>query len=136
LLGTEKNQFKQISRSEVNSIIKVRIEETLELARQKIKEFNLHKRKARNLVLTGGGALLEGIADLAQTIFDSKTRIASPNDIKGLPKDFLKPQNSEIIGLMKFNRDDYKYDFLIENSKKIGKKSIIKQFSAWLDQYI
>ncbi len=136
LLGTDKNQFKQISRSEVNSIIKVRIEETLELARQKIKEFNLHKRKARSLVLTGGGALLEGIADLAQTIFDSKTRIASPNDIKGLPKGCLKPQNSEIIGLMKFNKEDYKYDFLIENTKKIGKKSVIKQFSSWLDQYI
>ena len=71
-LGNDPLKFKQINRSIINSIIKPRVEETLELIWQKLKEYNLHKKQINNLILTGGGAtLLEGITEYAQIIFDS-----------------------------------------------------------------
>ena len=42
---------------------------------------DLHKKKIKNLVLTGGGSQLEGIADYAQIIFDSNVRFGLPHSI-------------------------------------------------------
>ena len=92
VLGTDNNQFNQINRSQLNSIIKPRVEETLELARQKLKEYNLDKKLIRNVILTGGGSLLEGIGEYAQIIFDSNVRIGKPLPIKGLKNNYLNPQ--------------------------------------------
>ena len=64
ILGSDQNQSKEINRSELNSIIKPRVEETLELARQKLIEYNINRKPIRNLVLTGGGALLKNIDKL------------------------------------------------------------------------
>ena len=44
IIGSENNKFNQINRSLVNSFIKPRVEETLELIRQKLKEYNLHNK--------------------------------------------------------------------------------------------
>ena len=136
VLGKDSNQFTQINRSQLNSIIKPRVEETLELIRQKLKEYNLDKKSIRNLVLTGGGSLLEGIEEYAQIIFDSKTRISQPIPFIGLDNKFNKPQFSQTFGLMFYNKNDYQFNFLAENKEEIEKKSYFKRFSSWLDQYI
>jgi cell division protein FtsA len=135
-LGSENNKFNQINRSIVNSIIKPRIEETLELIWQKLKDYNLHKKPIRNLVLTGGGSLLEGIEEYAQAIFNSKTRLASPKPIMGLPSKYKKPQFSQTIGLMLYEPKKFEIEFLSKKSEKIEKKSVFSRFSTWLDQYI
>ena len=136
ILGAEGNQFNQINRSQLNSIIKPRVEETLELIRQKLKEYYLDKKPIRNLVLTGGGSLLEGIEEYAETIFDSKTRVSKLNPLLGLDNKFNKPQFSQTVGLMYYNEKDYRFDFLPENQGKIEKKSLFRRFSSWLDHYI
>ena len=136
ILGSDQNQSKEINRSELNSIIKPRVEETLELARQKLIEYNINRKPIRNLVLTGGGALLEGVEDYAQTIFDSKTRIGKPKVINGMLSSISKPQFSQTFGLIFYNEDDYNIDFLAEKKQKIKKNKIFSRFFAWLDQYI
>ena len=136
ILGAEGNQFNQINRSQLNSIIKPRVEETLELIRQKLKEYYLDKKPIRNLVLTGGGSLLEGIEEYAETIFDSKTRVSKLNPLLGLDDKFNKPQFSQTVGLMYYNEKDYRFDFLPENQGKIEKKALFRRFSSWLDHYI
>ena len=136
ILGAGNNQFNQINRSQLNSIIKPRIEETLELIRQKLKEHNLDKKPIKNLVLTGGGSLLEGIEEYAQIIFDSKTRLSQSIAYLGLDNKYNKPQFSQTFGLMIYNNNDYQFDFLLENKEKIEKNSYFSRFSSWLDKYI
>ena len=136
ILGSDSSELKQINLSEVNSIIKPRVEETLELIRQKLKEYNLHNKQIRNLVLTGGGSLLDGIDLYAQKIFDSKTRLAKPSPLIGVSEKYSKPQFSQTIGLILYNTKDYEIDFLSKKLEKIKKNSILSQFSTWLDKYI
>ena len=57
-------------------------------ARQKLKEHYLDKKSIKNLVLTGGGSLLEGIDEYAQIIFDSKTRLSQSIPYLGLDKKY------------------------------------------------
>ena len=74
MIGSDKNRFNQINISYVNSFIKPRVEETLELVRQKLKEYNLHKKNFRRVVLTGGVSLLEAI-----NYIDQSRLIAAPD---------------------------------------------------------
>jgi len=134
-MSNEPSKFKQINRSTINSIIKPRAEETLELIWQKLKEYNFHRKQIKNLILTGGGAILEGIAEYAQVIFDSNVRIGMPLSIKGLDKKFINPQFSQTIGTILFNKSDYEIEFL-RNEEKYKKNTVLSRFSSWLDQYI
>ena len=134
-LSGDPSNFKQINRSNINSIIKPRVEETLEMIWQKLKQYGLHKKKIKNLVLTGGGSQLEGIIDYAQIIFDSNVRLGKSKPINGLNISFLKPQFSQTLGTILFDKSNYQIDFL-KNSEKIKNSSLFSQFSAWLDQYI
>tara|TARA_B100000029_G_C17516547_1_gene938313 strand:- start:87 stop:1307 length:1221 start_codon:yes stop_codon:yes gene_type:complete len=134
-LNNDISKFKQINRSSINSIIKPRVEETLELIWQKLKEYNLHKKYIKNLVLTGGGSLLEGVAEYAQIIFDSNVRLGKPLPIPGLEENFLKPQFSQTIGTILYHRPNYEIEFL-KKRDNFEKKGIFRQFSSWLDKYI
>ena len=135
IVSFDENQFKQINRGTINSIIKPRVEETLELIWQKLKQYNLHKKRIKNLILTGGGSQLEGIADYAQIIFDSNVRLGKPLGLSGLNKQFLGPQFSQTIGLVLYNNDQYELNFL-KNHQNLVKNNILGRFSSWLDQYI
>ena len=134
-LNSDISKFKQINRSSINSIIKPRVEETLELIWQKLKEYNLHKKHIKNLVLTGGGSLLEGVAEYAQVIFDSNVRLGKPLPIQGLKNNYLKPQFSQTIGTILYHRSDYEIEFL-KKRDNFEKNGIFSQFSSWLDKYI
>ena len=138
LLGSNNNQFKQINRSELNLLIKPRVEETLELIRQKLKEYNLHNKRYRRVVLTGGGSLLEGIDEYAKIIFDSQVRVSVPINIEIQNEKIKKPQFSVIFGLLLYieTLNQQNDDFLLQNKEKIQKKPIFGGFFSWLDQYI
>ena len=135
IVPSEFGQFKQINRSTINNIIKPRVEETLELVWQKLKQYDLHRRKIKNVVLTGGGSQLEGIAEYAQTIFDSNVRLGQPHGVVGLNKSFSGPQFSQTIGSILYEVDKYEVNFM-KKSQKLVKNTLIGRFSSWLDQYI
>ena len=134
-ISGENNQFNQINRSTVNSIIKPRIEETLEMVWQKIKQKNLDTKKIKNVVLTGGGSQLEGIIEYAKIIFSSNVRIGKPLDFIGLESKLSNPSFADILGTILYNRQDYEIKYLGKD-KKNKKKLGFSGFLAWLDQYI
>ena len=135
IISDDRNAFKQITRSYLNSIIKPRIEETLEMLWQKIKDNNFSFKKLNNVVITGGGSQLDNIEKYVSTIFASETRIANPLYDLHLDKDYNKPNYCDVIGSILYNSNLHKIDFLQKkpnSSKKLGFSS----FFTWLDQYI
>jgi len=135
IISGENDKFIQINRLKINSIVKPRVEETLEMIWQKLKQNNLHKKQIKNVVLTGGGAQLEGISQYAELIFSSNVRI-------GFPKEEIIPDNTllnsgfaDVIGCSLFNPDIF-LDKIIDKQGKKQKKLGFKGFFNWLDQYI
>ena len=135
IISSEQNQFKQINRSTINAIIKPRVEETLELIWQKLKQYGLHQKRIKNLILTGGGSQLEGIEEYAEAIFDSNVRLGKPLGIVGLNKNYSGPQFSQTLGTIQFQETKYETIFL-KKGQNIAKNTIFGRFSSWLDQYI
>ena len=135
IISGDKNSFKQITRSSLNAIIRPRIEETLEMIWQKIKDNNLNNKKLNNVVLTGGGAMMDNIEKYVETIFASGVRVSSPLEQLNLDNNFKKPNFCDIIGSILYDEDLFKIDFLANQSKS-SKKRGISSFFSWLDQYI
>ncbi len=135
IISGDKNTFKQITRSSLNAIIRPRIEETLEMIWQKIKDNNLKNKKLNNVVLTGGGAMMDNIEKYVETIFASGVRVSSPLEKLNLDNKFKKPNFCDIIGSILYDQDLFKIDFLANQSKN-SKKRGISSFFTWLDQYI
>ncbi|PPR49529.1 MAG: Cell division protein FtsA [Alphaproteobacteria bacterium MarineAlpha5_Bin5] len=134
-ISGENNKFTQISRSTINAIIKPRIEETLEIVWQNIKQNNLHNKKIKNVVITGGGSQLEGIIDYAKVIFSSNVRIGNPLEFLNLNDSFKKPTFSDVIGATLFEKNEFSINFIKKQPKKL-KKLGFSGFISWLDQYI
>tara|TARA_Y100001970_G_C14107185_1_gene788818 strand:+ start:71 stop:1291 length:1221 start_codon:yes stop_codon:yes gene_type:complete len=135
VISGEKNSFKQIARSNLNLIIKPRIEETLEMIWQKIKDNNFNSKRINNVVVTGGGAQLDNIEKYVSTIFASETRVARPINDLNLQKDYNKPNFCDIIGTVLYDPNIYKVNFLQKQSNNVKKRGL-KGFFTWLDQYI
>ena len=135
IISGENDKFVQINRLKINSIVKPRVEETLEMIWQKLKQNNLHKKHIKNVVLTGGGSQLEGISQYAELIFSSNVRI-------GYPKKFLISQEvitnssfADVIGCSMFDPDIF-LNKITEKQGKKQKKQGFNGFFNWLDQYI
>lgn len=135
VISGEINKFVQINRLKINSIIKPRIEETLEIIWQKIRQNQLNNKKIKNLVITGGGSQLDGICEYAEMIFSCNVRLANPLDDLNIEKKFLNPSYSDIIGTILYKSDKYSLNFL-EKTKKSKKNPSFSSFFSWIDQYI
>ncbi|MEL0199626.1 MAG: hypothetical protein VW905_06520, partial [Gammaproteobacteria bacterium] len=119
----------------INSIVKPRVEETLEMIWQKLKQNNLHKKQIKNVVLTGGGSQLEGISQYAELIFSSNVRIGFPKEGLISDKNMNNSSFADVIGCSLFDPDIY-LDKIIEKQGKKQKKQGFGGFFNWLDQYI
>jgi len=135
IISGENGKFNQINKLKINSIVKPRVEETLEIVWQKIKQNNLHKKQIKNVVLTGGGSQLEGISQYAEYIFSSNVRIGYPKDSIVSEQNIQNPGYADTLGCSIFDYKDFS-DEIIEKQGKKKKKPIFKGFFSWLDQYI
>jgi cell division protein FtsA len=88
-----------IPRAQLVRIIKPRVEEILELVRDRLHKAGLAP-EGRRYVLTGGGSQLTGLVDAASRILSKQVRIGRPLGVKGLPEAAKGPAFAAAIGLL------------------------------------
>ena len=81
-------------------IVEPRAQEMLSLVRDELKRAGLDTQIPAGLVLTGGGAKLKGLVELAEQIFSLPVRIGVPRGLPGLPEEFAQPEYSTSVGLL------------------------------------
>jgi cell division protein FtsA len=89
-----------ILRSHVLSIIRPRVEETFKLVKEKLDRLGISRPLGGGIVLTGGGAQLLGVAELASQVFNLPARIGSPLPVGGLVGEYRNPAYSTAVGLV------------------------------------
>ena len=90
----------QVPRSMLTGIIQPRIEETLELVRDRLAASGVSRLAGRRAVLTGGAATLTGVRELCARILDKQVRIGRPLKIHGLAEATEGPAFSVCAGLL------------------------------------
>lgn len=90
-----------LPKSMIVKIVKPRVEETLELVRDRLKASG-YASEARRVVLTGGACQLTGLPELARRILDRPVRIGRPLGARGLPEAAKGPAFAGPVGLLVF----------------------------------
>lgn len=88
------------SYSELSDIIHMRVEELLRLITLELPQSNAAKLVPAGLVLTGGGACLPGIAELAAKITHLPVRIGVPYGLEGVSDSLENPAHATGVGLL------------------------------------
>lgn len=85
----------------VTNIVRSRIEETLELLKERLNAVGVDQYAGRRIVLTGGGAELNGVRELTEVLFNKRTRIGTPHGVLGLDPTLSGPESAVAVGLLK-----------------------------------
>jgi cell division protein FtsA len=93
---------KEVERETLNTIIHLRVRETLELLRRTLEEESFINFIGEGIFITGGCSLIRGIDNLAEEIFEIPARIAHAQTMSGLTSAFQNPQLATAIGLIKY----------------------------------
>ncbi len=80
-------------------IVEPRGQELLMLIRDELRRGGVESQIPAGIILTGGGAHLRGLLELAERVFNLPARIASPRGLAGMSDDVTKPEYAAVVGL-------------------------------------
>ncbi len=86
----------------LSEILQPRAEEICHLLWDEIRKAGFEKALNSGIVLTGGGAMLDGMPEIAEQIFDLPVRRASPNGVGGLADHVNSPTFATSVGLVMY----------------------------------
>jgi len=88
-----------LSRHILCEILQPRTEEIFNLLQEEVARAGYEKSLTSGLVVTGGGAILEGVPEIAEQIFDLPVRRGAPTGVGGLTDGVASPIYSTVVGL-------------------------------------
>ena len=95
--GDDKNR---IPRAELIAVITAQLAVLTDEIGRALKAMGFTGQRGQQVVLTGGGAELAGLADYAQSALGKPVRIGRPPQLKGLPDPHATPGFSTLAGLV------------------------------------
>ena len=93
---------RQIPRELLAHIIHQRMDEIFDLVQREIANAGYQAKLPAGLVLSGGAAEVEGIAELAQDVFGAGVRVGSPANLAGLADSVEAPRFATVVGLAQY----------------------------------
>ncbi|HKH80572.1 MAG TPA: cell division protein FtsA [Methylovirgula sp.] len=100
LAGEDGDHPTHVPKSQLVRIIRPRVEEILELVRDRLKSAGLAANSASRFILTGGASQLTGMTEAAKHILAGQIRVGRPLGIHGLPESAKNPSFSAAVGLL------------------------------------
>jgi len=100
--GEDREAPRLISRATLSRIVKPRVEEILEMIRDRLAASPFAAEPRGRVILTGGACQLTGLPDLAARILGRPVRIGRPLGISGLPEAAKGPAFAVAAGLLAY----------------------------------
>ncbi len=118
-------------------IIQPRMEEILEIAAMEIKRSGYSKHLSAGAVLTGGGSLIKGTAELAREVLGMPVKIGIPTGFGGgLVKEIENPMYATAVGLVHHRlRQNDNASISFGNGREAGTfRHIFSKIKSWFDE--
>jgi cell division protein FtsA len=119
-----------LSRQLLADIIHPRAEEIFRLVDNDIKRMGYEKSLNSGIVITGGTALLDGLEEVAEEIFDLPVRRGDPSGVGGLVDRVSTPDFATTVGLIQYGYNLYRERGLPRDRKK----GFWSKFKDWLKE--
>ena len=127
ILGTNGREDKEITEKDLAEIIQPRLHEIFNLSKEEINKSENRSEFTFGIILTGGGASLKNISDIAREIFNMPVKIGIPDSVNGKIDIINNPRFSTTVGIIKYaidNENNINEKIKFNNDKSII--SIIK----------
>ena len=98
-VGEDETDGSQITKAALIGVIRQRLEHQMAEIRKALTQLKFEGPVGRQVVLTGGGAELKGVADYAQAALGRSVRIGRPRGLTGLPEAHAGPAFATLAGL-------------------------------------
>jgi cell division protein FtsA len=125
---------REVSRQILGRIVAPRMEEILTLAYKEILKSGYEDILAAGVVLTGGAALLEGITELAEQIFNMPVRRGRPTGIGGLNDMVNSPMYATGVGLVLYGSRHISKNAFIQGSGSLF-VNMFKKIKKWFLEF-
>jgi cell division protein FtsA len=123
-----------LSRYTLAEIIEPRVEEILSLVHHEIVRTGYGNLLASGIILTGGSALLEGIVDLAEQIFNVPVRRGIPTGISGLVDLVNSPMYATGVGLVLYGSRNMAQSRFKKGEGRIFSK-VTHRMKEWIEEF-
>ncbi len=86
----------------MHTVINARMNETFEMIKKRLNDENVLSMVGAGIVLTGGGAHLKGVTELAEKVFGAPCFIGSPRGVAGITTAMDGPEYAACCGLVQY----------------------------------
>lgn len=131
------NKSRMIQRDILVDILNLRMEELFRLLLKNLKQngFGQLLNNCSGIVLTGGGALLDGAVEIAGDVFGLPARIGEPHKIVGLADVVGTPMHATGVGLVLYGLEHPNgKTFKAKDNNMLGK--ILERMKSWFREVI
>lgn len=130
--GGEHETANAVSRSSLVRMIRPRIDEILEVMRNRLLDANMLTVASRRIVLTGGGSQLTGIAELVARAFGTTTRVGRPLGMTNFPETARGPAFAAAAGLAVYPQFAGREHFEPRRRHARGEANYATRMGRWL----
>ncbi len=95
--------MREAPRHQLNEVLEARAEELFEKIYEEILRVGMERSLLEGAVLTGGGAMLAGMCDVAERVLNCQARNGLPAGIEDWPKELDNPQWTTAAGLAMYS---------------------------------
>ena len=113
---------RELSRKALAEIVEPRYVELFELVKAEIQRNGFDGKIPAGIVLTGGTSKMEGVVELAESIFQTSVRIGVPENFKGMESVLKNPIYATSLGLLGYGFDQLKQGIALEQNRSLFDK--------------
>lgn len=125
-----KRPHRQVSKRALAEVISARYEELFSLVHAELRRSGYEELVASGIVITGGASMVEGVTDLAESIFQMPVRVGMPQHVKGLADVLDSPAYATSVGLLLYGYQQ-QYEGNPELIVRGGMKGIWGRIRSW-----
>ncbi len=126
---------RKLPRQILAEILEPRVEEIFSLIKREIYRADMKEEIAAGIVLTGGASLLDGIVEIAESVFEVPVRIGTPHGISGLVDVVNNPMYATGVGLVMYGaKDEDRKKFRIRDTNIFHR--IMNRMKRWFKEVL
>lgn len=134
------NGLQTYLRAELCDIIEARVEEILGMVHDELQASGYQSHLPAGIVLTGGTAQLNGLADAAARLLDMPVRVGTPSDMEGLVDTISSPAYATSVGLVRWSLNHHASggsgEVLYEERRTQAPSELSNRLKGWLKAFL
>jgi cell division protein FtsA len=124
-----------IPKREMCKIIQSRMAEIFSMVREQVEKKGFVRHLGGGVVITGGGSLMQGCAELANEVFGVPARIGFPKPLGGLSPEYANPMYATAVGLVMYGEASLAANGHDGGSFRMKGDGFLEKLKGWMKEF-